>query len=78
MKKTGYFQTEVNGEIVEVDYTYFHSFGRMYMSNGDPGYPDEEDIDFTVKTYNGVDITANLTEKECERIDEEIREEVRR
>ena len=78
MKQKGYFQTEVNGEIVKVDYTYFHSFGRMYMSNGDPGSPDEEDIDFTVKTYNGADITANLTEKESERIDEEIREEVRR
>jgi hypothetical protein len=78
MKQTGYFNTEINGEIVEVNYKYAFSYGRMYIRNGDPGYPDEEDIDFTVKTYDGQDITGNLTEKETEQIDEEIREEVRR
>ena len=78
MRQTGYFEININGEIVEVNYKYYFAPGRFYMANGDPGYPDEEDSDFTVKTYDGQDITANLTEKETELIDEEIREEVRR
>lgn len=31
--------------IVSVKGDYYYSPGRMYMPNGDPGYPDEESID---------------------------------
>lgn len=31
----------------EADYSYSYAPGRMYMPNGDPGYPDEENLDRT-------------------------------
>lgn len=29
----------------EADYSYYYSLGRMYMPNGDPGYPDESELE---------------------------------
>lgn len=26
-------------------YTYYHQAGRMYMKNGDPGYPEETELE---------------------------------
>ena len=31
--------------IVQAEATYSSTPGRMYMANGDPGYPDEEEFD---------------------------------
>lgn len=47
-----YFYNEEPGEEieefeVEIDFTYSYDPGRMYMSNGDPGYPPEETADIT-------------------------------
>jgi hypothetical protein len=41
----------------------------MYLSNGDPGYPEEggELEDFTVK-LDGIDITDEITEEDYERL----------
>lgn len=30
-----------------VDWRYCFTRGQMYLSNGDPGYPDEEDLEWT-------------------------------
>ena len=35
-----YYRVEVNAIAVE-----YHEPGRMYLSNGDPGYPPEDDFD---------------------------------
>ena len=42
-------ELEVNGKTyrvsVEASASYYFSPGRMYMPNGDPGYPDESDFE---------------------------------
>lgn len=61
-----------------VDWTYHFTRGQMYMSNGDPGYPDEEDLDWTatlthiegaeVKGFVGLPawVTAEMIEEEID------------
>lgn len=37
-------QSEVE---INVQYDWYFAPGRMYLSNGDPGYPDESEIELT-------------------------------
>jgi hypothetical protein len=42
--------TSPNGEDeieVNVQYDWYYQPGRMYLSNGDPGYPDESEVEIT-------------------------------
>jgi hypothetical protein len=56
---------------------YSFSPGRMYMSNGDPGYPDESSFDdFSIEEVSilgkKIDITDCLTSKVLAKLEEEI------
>lgn len=57
----------------EGTYSYYHADGKMYMANGDPGYPEETEIDqLSFKCWvdeiqhdgEPVDITLTDTERE--------------
>ena len=57
---------------VKVSGSYYFSKGRMYMPNGDPGYPDDEEYDgpffeeitdYTIYDDEGNDCTTKLTEQ---------------
>lgn len=39
------YEDEQYEATVQASATYYFRKGRMYMRNGDPGYPDEEDFD---------------------------------
>lgn len=45
-------------EVYEIEFsangTYYYDSGRMYMPNGDPGYPPEEDFDVDEVTLDFV------------------------
>lgn len=51
---------------VEATANYYYSPGRMYMRNGDPGYPSEEELDIedVDATWYEVDEDGNETEVE--------------
>ena len=51
---------ELHGVEIRIDYSYSFEHGRMHMSNGDPGYPDEEDMEITSYTVNGKDFEPIL------------------
>lgn len=43
------FEMETGEEIeLELDYSYSYRPGRMYMPNGDPGYPDESEAEINL------------------------------
>ena len=64
---------EVNDKIykiaVEATATGYYDPGRMYMPNGDPGYPPEEgfDIDDVKSTWYEVDEDGNETEVKADK-----------
>lgn len=72
-KITGSYTGELDYEDLSIEYTvsvkgdYYYSPGRMYMPNGDPGYPDEESIDDTEVT----DIDEYHVYKDGEELTEE-------
>lgn len=72
-KITGSYTGEFECNDLSIEYTvsvkgdYYYSPGRMYMSNGDPGYPDEESIDDTEVT----DIDEYHVYKDGEELTEE-------
>jgi hypothetical protein len=45
----------------DVDYSYFHEEGRMYLSNGDPGYPGYEEININ-HAYTSDDVLDIIAE----------------
>ena len=49
---------------VEATASYYYSPGRMYMRNGDPGYPEEEELEIESvdATWYEVDEDGNETE----------------
>lgn len=54
---TGTYTGSVDTDIGHIEYTvsckadYYYDPGRMYMPNGDPGYPPEEGYDDLTLTY---------------------------
>ena len=77
MKITIETEIEVGGDevLVTVDAEFTAGCaGRMYMSNGDPGYPEEPDevVIITVTGDDGVEYEP--TKEELQRIDEEVRD----
>lgn len=72
-KITGSYAGELEHDDLSIEYTvsvngdYYYSPGRMYMPNGDPGYPDEESIDDTEVT----DIDEYHVYKDGEELTEE-------
>jgi hypothetical protein len=42
---TLHFDNGIDEVSVDVSFKYYFDSGRMYMSNGDPGYPPEESLD---------------------------------
>lgn len=63
----------------EAEYTYCYEKGCMYMPNGDPGYPDEEDIDRTgdldcwvddICDEEGNPLDTELTDEEFQQFEE--------
>jgi len=79
MKITIETEIEVHGDevLVTVDAEYTAGRpGRMYMSNGDPGYPEEPDeVDIIMVTgEDGVEYEP--TKEELERIEEEVITEI--
>jgi hypothetical protein len=77
MKITIETEIEVDGDevLVTVDAEFTAGCaGRMYMSNGDPGYPDEPD-EVDIVTVTGEDgVEYEPTKEELQRIDEEVRD----
>lgn len=67
---------EVNERWVEIFYTYHYSPARFYTKNGDPGYPEEEEITWTVKTLLGERVQE--TEEDIPLIESAILKDVRR
>ena len=61
------------GEL-EIKYTYSYSPMRMYARNGDPGSPEEEEIDFTAR-QDGKDISDQLDDGDIAEIEDAIRED---
>jgi hypothetical protein len=59
--------------VAEAEYSY--SPGRMYMSNGDPGYPDDEEIEITdLQVYN---IRPKVNDKKIiEQIEEDVTDQL--
>ncbi|MBR6135569.1 MAG: hypothetical protein IKQ22_03695 [Clostridia bacterium] len=60
---------------------YYFQKGRMYMPNGDPGYPDEEDTEGPfldeIQEVNIMDINGNyIEESEADHIYETYQEEI--
>lgn len=72
-KIIGFYAGEFDLDDLSIEYTvsvkgdYYYSPGRMYMPNGDPGYPDEESIDDTEVT----DINEYHVYKDGEELTEE-------
>lgn len=72
-KIIGSYAGEFEHDDLSIEYTvsvkgdYYYSPGRMYMPNGDPGYPDEESIDDTEVT----DIDEYHVYKDGEELTEE-------
>lgn len=72
-KIIGSYAGEFEHDDLSIEYTvsvagdYYYSPGRMYMPNGDPGYPDEENIDDTEVT----DIDEYHVYKDGEELTEE-------
>lgn len=59
---------------LSVSYSYYYDPGQSYMSNGDPGYPDESSID--ILSYETVDgsptpswVTDEMVEDALDEID---------
>lgn len=52
--------------------TYYCSRGRMYMSNGDPGYPDDEEL--TIDEIEITHIDCHIGEEEIEVTPEDEKE----
>ena len=77
MKITIETEIEVDGDevLVTVDAEFTAGCaGRMYMSNGDPGYPEEPD-GVEIITVTGDDgVEYEPTKEELQRIDEEVRD----
>jgi len=77
MKITIETEIEVDGDevLVTVDAEFTAGYAaRMYMSNGDPGYPEEPD-EVDIITVTGEDgVEYEPTKAELERIDEEVRD----
>ena len=77
MKITIETEIEVDGDdvLVTVDAEFTAGCaGRMYMSNGDPGYPEEPD-EVEIITVTGDDgVEYEPTKEELQRIDEEVRD----
>lgn len=65
---------------IEVVVEYYYSPGdpgRMYMPNGDPGYPPEPaDVDFHSVTIDGCDIQEYLNDSALEKLAEQIHKEM--
>jgi hypothetical protein len=73
------FTDEFNSALEDrnVEASMHYDPGRMYMSNGDPGYPEEsycEDVVVERIQYKGklIDITDCLTEKGLEEVETEL------
>ena len=71
------------GECIVVFYaqgTYYYEPGCMYLRNGDPGYPPEEETDVTyleiesVTDEDGNDIIGKLTAEDIEKLEAEAQE----
>ena len=60
--------------------TYYYDPGCMYLRNGDPGYPPEEETDVTyleiesVTDDDGNDIVGKLTAEDIEKLEAEAQE----
>lgn len=66
---------------VNVSGSYYYSKGRMYMKNGDPGYPDDEEYEGPffedIDDYTIYDDEGNeCTEERCEQIELLIQKDV--
>lgn len=55
---------------LEVSGHGFFTKGRMYESNGDPGYPDEGELSYEVLADNGDDVTDELDKRDIDYIEE--------
>ena len=64
---------------VEIDIQYYYepfTSGRMYMDNGDPGYPDEGGEFYIEQAWiGGQDVTELLGENKLEEIAEAYQEQ---
>ena len=62
----------------EAEYSY--TPGRMYMRNGDPGYPDDEELEVTHVEMSGVtelDSGKEVTDKDIlQKIEDEVTDEL--
>ena len=81
----------INGREFECEFkaygTYYYDAGCMYLRNGDPGYPPEEECEvaeielLSIVEYepdtdtDGVDVTTTLDAETCEQIEELITED---
>lgn len=49
---------------VEASASYYYSPGRMYMSNGDPGYPEESELEIEDVSSTWYEVDEDGNEKE--------------
>lgn len=66
------------GLYAEAEYSY--TPGRMYMRNGDPGYPDDEELEVThveMSVVTELDSGKEVTDKDIlQRIEDEVTDEL--
>lgn len=56
LKPKNMAQFEITFEAYEVEFDYSFTAGKHTLSNGDPGYPDDEELEIVKVTIQGVEV----------------------